>query len=216
MVLLIGGLMAFSWIFRELIVKIPIFSMITDTTIAIMGTLLLFLCPAFKDGTRLLDWETAVKIPWSVVLLFGGGLTLASGFEVTGLATWVIEKLAYLRGIDILLFVCILVLIVNTLTEFMSNTAIATLFISTMGAVAIAVGLHPFTATVATAITASFSFMMPHATPPNAIAFGSGYIKMKDMVGAGIILNIMGQIICTLAIVYLLNLVWGIDIKVAP
>ena len=215
MTLTVGGFMAFCWIFRELIVTIPIFSMVTDTTVAITGALLLFLCPAFKDDEKILDWQTAVKIPWGIVLLFGGGLTLASGFEATGLATWVSENLL-LSGIPILLFVFTIVLVVNVLTEFMSNTAIATLFIPVMGAAAVAAGFHPFSAAVATAITASFSFMMPVATPPNTIAFGSGYLQVKDMAIAGIFLNIIGQIICVLAIVYLLPLVWGVDMTVFP
>ena len=215
MTLIIGGFMAFCWIFRELIIAIPVFSMVTDTTIAITGALLLFLCPSFKDDEKLLDWKTAAKIPWGIVLLFGGGLTLASGFEATGLATWVSENLV-LSGIPILLFVFTIVLVVNVLTEFMSNTAIATLFIPVMGAAAIAAGFHPFSAAVATAITASFSFMMPVATPPNTIAFGSGYLRVKDMAIAGIFLNIIGQIICVLAIVYLLPLVWGVDMMAFP
>jgi len=216
MIFIIGGFMAFCWIFRELIVRIPAFSMVTDTTVAIVGTLLLFLCPAFDDGKRLLDWETGSKIPWGVVLLFGGGLTLASGFESTGLAYWVSGRLTHLGGMDILLFVFITVLVVNSLTEFMSNTAIATLFIPVMGVAAIALGLHPFAAAIPTTIAASFSFMMPVATPPNAIAFGSGYLKIKDMARAGIILNIIAQIVCTLAIVYLLPLVWNVDLTAVP
>ena len=207
--------MAFCWIFRELIINIPFFSMVTDTTIAIIGSLLLFLCPAFKDDEKLLDWQTGTKIPWGIVLLFGGGLTLASGFEATGLALWVSDNLV-LSGVPILLFVFTIVLVVNVLTQFMSNTAIATLFIPVMGAAAVAAGFHPFSAAVATAITASFAFMMPVATPPNTIAFGSGYISVKDMAIAGVFLNIIGQIICVLAVVYLLPLVWGIDMMVFP
>ena len=216
MVMLIGGLMAVSWISREAIVMIPGLSMVTDTTIAIFGSLLLFLSPAFKDGKRLLDWKTANKIPWSIVLLFGGGLTLASGFDRTGLAVWVTGNMQNLSGVDLLFFVFIIVLVVNTLTEFMSNTAIATLFIPVMGAAAVAAGFHPFAAAVPTAIVAAFSFMMPHATPPNAIAFGSGYLRMKDMAGAGITLNIIGQIVGTLAVVYLLGWVWGVDLRIVP
>ena len=216
MVLIIGGLMAVCWICRDLIVMIPGLSMVTDTTIAIFGSLLLFLCPAFKDGKRLLDWKTANKIPWSIVLLFGGGLTLASGFYQTGLATWVSGNMQNLSGVDLLLFVFIIVLVINTLTEFMSNTAIATLFIPVMGAAAVAAGFHPFAAAVPTAIAAAFSFMMPHATPPNAIALTSGHLRVKDMVSAGITLNIIGQIVCTLAVVYILGLVWGIDLRIVP
>lgn len=216
LVLLVGLIMATSWIFREFIIRIPALSMVTDTTIAMLGTTLLFLLPACKDGERLLNWETAVKIPWSVVLLFGGGLTLASGFERTGLAAWVAGNLTHLSGVHILLFVFIIVLIVNTLTEFMSNTAIATLFVPVMGAAAIAMGFHPFAAIVSTTIASTFSFMMPVATPPNAIAFGSGYLHIKDMAKTGIFLNIIAQVVCVIIIVYLLPIVWNVDISVVP
>jgi len=216
MVLTVGGIMVCGWLFRDLLIRLPGLSMITDTTVAITGTLLLFMCPAGADKKRLLDWETAVKIPWGIVLLFGGGLTLASGFESTGLAAWVSGNLAGLSGMNLLMFVFIVVLIINTLTEFMSNTAIATLFTPVMAAASIAVGLHPFTAAVATTVAAAFSFMMPVSTPPNTIAFGSGYLSIKDMARSGILLNIAAQIICTLAIVYLLPLVWGIDLRYVP
>jgi sodium-dependent dicarboxylate transporter 2/3/5 len=220
MVLCIGAFMALSWIFRGLIIKIPAFSMVTDTTIAVLGSVLLFLSPSFSnskgDGERLMDWKTAVKIPWSIVLLFGGGLALASGFESTGLATWVSTNMSALAGMHILVFVFLVVLVANTLTEFMSNTAIATLFVPVMAATAVAVGFNPIVAAVPIAITASFSFMMPHATPPNAVAFGSGYLRMTDMVGAGVSLNVIGQIICTIAIVYLLPLVWRLDLTSLP
>ena len=216
MVLAIGGFMALSWIFRDLIIRIDALSMVTDTTVAMVGAMLMFLCPSFKDGQRLLDWKTAVKIPWDVVLLFGGGLTLAAGFERTGLAAWVSGNLSGLYGMHIILFVFIVVLIVNTLTEFMSNTAIATLFIPVMSATAIAVGFHPFSAVVATTIASTFSFMMPVATPPNAIAFGSGFLRIKDMAKTGIFLNIVAQIVCVIAIVYLLPLVWNVVLTIIP
>ena len=216
MIMLIGAFMALSWMFREFIIRIPALSMVTDTTIAIVGALLLFICPSFKDGERLMDWDTAVKIPWNVVLLFGGGLTLASGFERTGLALWVSGNMSHLTGMHILLFIFIMVAVSNILTEFMSNTAIATLFIPVMGVAAIAMGFHPFAAVISTALGATFSFMMPVATPPNAVAFGSGYLKIKDMVVGGIFLNLIAQVTATIIIMYILPILWDVDLTVVP
>ena len=216
LILSIGGFMAFCWIFRNLLIRIPFFSMLTDTTVAIIGALLLFLCPSFDKDERLLDWDSAIKIPWGVVLLFGGGFALASGFENTGLMVWVSERFMNLGGIHILFFVFIVVLATNIMTEFVSNTTLATLFIPIMGITALQLGFHPITAIIATTIATSFSFMMPMATPPNAIAFGSGFLDIKDIVSAGALLNIIGQVICVLAIVYLLPVVWRVDLTVVP
>lgn len=216
MTLLVGVLMASGWILREFIIQIPIFSMVTDTTIAISGGLLLFILPALKDNQKILNWEHAVKIPWGIVLLFGGGLTLASGFGGTGLAAWFSGNMAYLGGMNVLLFIFITILVINVLTEFMSNTAAAALFVPVMAVTAISIGVHPVPAAVATAIAASFAFIMPVSSPPNAIVFGSGYIGITDMMRAGVFINIAAQVLATLAIVYLLPLVWGIEITYVP
>jgi sodium-dependent dicarboxylate transporter 2/3/5 len=213
---IIGAFMALSWISRGFI-KIQQLSLISDTSIAIVGAMLLFLVPVdFKKGIHILEWKTAVKIPWDIVLLFGGGITLANGFRTTDLALWLSTQLTSLSMLHIFGFVLVVALLTTFLTEVTSNTATATLLIPIMGAAAIAIGIHPLATIVTACLSASMAFMLPVATPPNAIVFGSGYLKIKDMAKAGILLNLIGAIIITLFAVYLLPVLWGIDLTTVP
>jgi sodium-dependent dicarboxylate transporter 2/3/5 len=212
----IGTVMAVMWIARGFI-KIDALKYVSDTTIAIFGTMLLFLVPVnFKKGVHILEWKTAVKIPWDIVLLFGGGITLASGFSKTGLALWMSSKLAQLSGVDIIIFVLIVALLTTFLTEVTSNTATATLLVPIMGAAAIAIGVHPFATIITACVSASFAFMLPVATPPNAVVFGSGYLKIKDMAYAGVAMNFVGGILITLFVVFILPILWGVDLSTIP
>jgi sodium-dependent dicarboxylate transporter 2/3/5 len=227
-VALIGILMALMWIFRGFgnNVAAKLFDVetkfftgyFTDTTVAIIGAMLLFLVPVdWKKGVHILEWKTAVKIPWDIVLLFGGGFAIANGFQTTQLAGWLSLKLTSLNALHmVVVFVLIIALLVTFLTEITSNTATATLLIPIMGAAAIAMGIHPFATIVTATVSASMAFMLPVATPPNAVVFGSGYLKIKDMAYAGFSLNFFGAILVTLMVVYFLPLVWGIDLSVTP
>ena len=190
---------------------------INDTVIAMIATLLLFTIPSnWKKGVFILDWKTAVKIPWDIVILFGGGFAVAAGFSKTGLAKYIAEQLNGLKDMDMLIFVAIVTLLVIFLTEITSNTATATLLVPIMGASAIALGVHPFATIIPAVVAASFAFMLPVATPPNAVVFGSGAIKIKDMAAAGIWVNLLGTIIIVLFVTYILPLLWGIDLKELP
>ena len=190
---------------------------IDDTTIAIFGTLLMFLLPVdFKKGIFVLDWKTAVKIPWDIVLLFGGGFAIAKGFAQTGLADWISSRLTSLEGIGLIGFVTIVTLLVIFLTEVTSNTATATLMVPIMGSAAVAMGVHPFATIIAACLAASFAFMLPCATPPNAIVFSSGAIRIVDMVKAGVWLNFIGAAVIVSFVVYLLPILWGVDLGVVP
>jgi len=213
-VLIIGALMVGSWIVRGFI-NIEALDLVTDTQIAIAGTLLLFLVPA-KRGERILDWNTALKIPWGICLLFGGGIAIATAFEQTGLAYWVSENVSNIEGLTLFTMVLIATAVVRSLTEFVSNTATATLFIPIMGASAIALGLHPFATIIAVCLASSMCFMMPVATPPNAIAFSSGHMKIKDMIVAGFILSFFVIALIVAVVLYWLPLVWGVDLGVTP
>ncbi|MCL2249845.1 MAG: DASS family sodium-coupled anion symporter [Oscillospiraceae bacterium] len=213
-VLIIGGLMVVSWISRGFI-NLDALDMITDTQIAIGGTLLLFTVPA-KKGERILDWNTAWKIPWGIVLLFGGGIAIATAFERTGLAQWISENVANIEGLTLFTTVLIATAVVCSLTEIASNTAIATLFIPIMGASAIALGIHPFATVIAVCLASSMCFMMPVATPPNAIAFASGHMNIKDMITAGVILNFCTIALVVVTILFWLPLVWGVDLGITP
>ena len=214
LVLLVGGFMVFSWIARGFI-NLDALVMVTDTQIAIAGALLLFIIPAKKDE-RLLSWDTAVKIPWGIVLLFGGGIAIATAFERTGLASWISGNVAGLEGLTLFTIVVLATAVVCNLTELASNTAIATLFIPIMGATAIALGIHPFATVVSICFASSMCFMMPVATPPNAIAFASGRFSIKDMIRAGIVLDVVTIVLVAAAVLYWLPIAWRVDLGTLP
>lgn len=223
-IVIVGCFVAGFWLSRGFLKKAafihdiwPNFGYVADATIGILGALILFAIPTdFKRGKFLLDWKTAVKIPWDVILLFGGGLAIANGFSKTGLATYIASRLSMLEGMTILMFVAIVVVITIFLTEITSNTATATLLVPIMGSAAIAMGVHPFTTIVSACVAASFAFMLPVATPPNAVVFGSGCVTIKQMAAAGFWLNIFGAVLITVSVVYFLPVIWGIDLNVLP
>ena len=215
-VLVVAGLMVLGWVFRGFINFDALgLGMITDTQVSMAGTLLLFLTPAEK-GETLLDWNTAVKIPWNICLLLGGGFAIATAFERTGLARWISENLASIEGLTLFSVVLISTAVVCNLTEIASNTAIATLFIPIMGATAIALGIHPFATIIAICFSSSMCFMMPVATPPNAIAYGSGYVSIRDMVITGMFMDVATIIMVVVAVLWWLPLVWGVDLGLTP
>lgn len=214
-VLAVFTAVAFAWIFHGL-VDLP-FGMINDSTIAIAGALLLFVIPAdLKKGEFLLDWRTAVKIPWDIIILFGGGFALASAFATSGLTEWMAGELGLLVGVGLLVLVFTVVLLVVFLTEITSNTATATLLLPVMGALALALDVHPLALMAATALAASFAFMLPVATPPNAIVFSSRYVTIGQMALAGVWLNLIGCVLITALVVWFMPVVWDIDVGAAP
>ena len=214
-VLAIFLLVASLWIFSpKLKTIIP---NIDDTVIAIFGTILLFIIPAdWKQGTFILDWKTAVKIPWDIVILFGGGFAIAKGFAKSGLAQYITASLTGLDSLSMIVFITLVTLLVVFLTEITSNTATATLLVPIMGASAIALGINPYATIIPACVAASFAFMLPVATPPNAVVFGSGAIRINDMVKAGLWLNIIGTIFIVIFVVYLMPAIWGIDLSTTP
>ncbi len=190
---------------------------VDDTTIAMMGTLLLFLIPSdTKRWEFILDWKTAVKIPWDIVLLFGGGFAIANGFNKSGLAKWISSQLSGLEGLSMIILIAIVVALVVFLTEVTSNTATATLLVPIMGSTAIALGINPYATIISACVAASFAFMLPVATPPNAVVFASGAIRIKDMMKAGLWLNIVSIIVITVFVAYVLPIVWGVDLHILP
>lgn len=204
-------LVAAGWILRGF-VTIPGTETIADSTIAIVGALLLFLIPAdLKNGEFLLDWKTASKVPWDVIILFGGGLSLAAGFRVSGLDQWIGGSITILHGANYIVLISAIALLTIFLTEVTSNTATSAMLIPIISAVAISMSIHPYGPIVAVCIAASYAFMLPVATPPNAIVFGSRQVTITQMVRAGLVLNIFGWLIITLVVALLLPLLWGID-----
>lgn len=215
-VLTVFSITAFCWITRSFILN-KFNPGINDTVIAISGALVLFLIPARSaNGEKLLDWESAVKLPWGIILLFGGGLSLAAGFKESGLADWIGSQMSLLEGISLILIFAFLIAVVNFLTEITSNVATASMILPILAGMAVAIDVHPFGLMIAACVAASCAFMLPVATPPNAVIFGSGYLHMEDMIRAGIWMNIISIIILTVLVYFLLPLLWGIDLQVFP
>jgi solute carrier family 13 (sodium-dependent dicarboxylate transporter), member 2/3/5 len=215
-IMLVFGLVAAAWIGRSF-VNLPQLRLVNDTSIAILGALALFCIPSnFRKGVFLLDWPTAVKIPWGIVILFGGGLALADGFSSTGLADWLGHALTGMRGMHILFVLLAVTGLTIFLTEVTSNTATATMLMPIMASMALALGVHPYGLMVAAAIAASFAFMLPVATPPNAVVFGSGMVSIPQMARAGLALNITGILVISLFVLYVLPWAWGLVLGEYP
>lgn len=215
-VLIVFVLAALSWILRSFVLQ-KINPNIDDTMIAIIAAIVLFLIPSKnKPGDRLLDWNTALKLPWGILLLFGGGLAIAAGFVESGLSVWMGEQLVSLQGVNLFLVLIIVGTLVIFLTEVTSNTATASMMFPIMAALAFALGIHPYSVMIVAAVSASCAFMLPVATPPNAVVFGSGYIRLPDMAKAGFFLNIVGIFLVSLAVYYLLPIAWDIDLFTFP
>lgn len=184
---------ALAWIARPLAESV--IPGLDDTVIAIAAALALFLIPSGVDGRALMDWDTAKGLPWGVLLLFGGGLTLAAAIASSGLAVWLGEVLKGLEALPGVVIVLAATVGVIFLTELTSNTATAAAFLPLVGSVAVGIGMSPVLLTVPVALAASCAFMLPVATPPNAIVYGSGHLAIPDMVKAGLWLNLAGSVL---------------------
>jgi sodium-dependent dicarboxylate transporter 2/3/5 len=188
-VTLVFLLTATLWMIQPLLAKV--FPAISDTGIAIFGALLCFILPVnLKTNEFVLRWQDTKNVPWEVLIIFGGGLSLAAGIEKSGLATWMGTLFGGLQGVPILLLVLISVILVIFFTEITSNTATAAAFIPVLASVAVALGLAPIELVAPATIAASFAFMMPVGTPPNAIVYASGYVTLPQMAKVGFWLNI--------------------------
>jgi len=176
---------------------------IGDSTIAIAAALLLFVWPVRdREGQRttVLDWAYARSIPWDILVLFGGGLSLASAFQSTGLTAWLGGELAVLAGLPDILIIAAVAASFVFVTEITSNTATATLGLPVMAGLGASIGVEPLALMAAAAMGSSMAFMLPVATPPNAIVYGTGYIEPAEMRRAGFWLNIVGIIVITVAV----------------
>jgi len=177
----------------------------------------LFLLPSKTNkGKRILDWASAVKLPWGILLLFGGGLAIAEGFTTSGLAVWIGSQISLIENLPLFVLLFIIIFAVNFLTEITSNLATTAMLLPIIAPVALALDVHPFTLMVGVTVAASCAFMLPVATPPNAIVFGSGYLKIPDMMKTGIWMNIISIILLTIITYYLLPILWNFDVLVFP
>jgi len=186
---------ALAWMFRLQLNELPLLGNLSDAGIAVIGAVLLFLVPSGRgQGEKLIDWPTAERIPWGIAILFGGGLSLATAMETTGLAQWIGAQIAALDGVSTLGLIAILVITTILISELASNVATLTSMLPVVGAVAQATGTPLQTLVFPVAIAASFAFMLPVATGPNAIAFSSGVVTLKRMLTVGFVLNLAAAI----------------------
>jgi len=207
---------ALAWISRSFLLN-KIIPNIDDTVIAIIAAVVLFLLPASKDqNRRILTWEEAVKLPWGILLLFGGGLALAEGFKTSGLAVWIGSQMTLLDSVPLIVLLLVLLAAVNFLTEITSNVATTAMLLPVLAAMAVTIGVHPYILMVGATVAASCAFMLPVATPPNAVVFGSGYLRIPDMVRSGIWMNLLSIILLALITYFLLPVLWDFDPGVYP
>lgn len=209
MVLTVFILTAFCWITRSFLLQ-KFLPFIDDTIIAMSAAILLFCLPA-KSSRNLINWEEAVKMPWGIIILFGGGMALASAFQSSGLAVWLGNGMTLLQFLPLLILVLLIIASVNFITEMTSNLATTAMLLPILAPVAISLGVNPYLLLVATTVAASCAFMLPVATPPNAVVFGSGYLRIPDMIKAGIWMNIISIALLTLFVYFLLPVVWDFD-----
>ena len=202
-VLVIFLITALLWVFRGPINNIPGLEGLTDPGIAMLCGLALFLTPSGNDNKdSLLDWKDAERgVPWGVLLLFGGGLSLAAAAQSTGLAAWIGNLMPI--GLSLILLVFMFTTLIVFLTELTSNLATTATFLPIVAIIATQFGFDPMLLTASIAIAASCAFMLPVATPPNAIVFGSELIKVPQMMKAGIVINLIAIVIVSLAGIYL-------------
>ncbi len=215
-VLLVFIVVALCWITSSFLLK-KIVPGINDTLIAIAGAISLFILPSGeKRKIGIINWQTAETIPWGILLLFGGGLALAEGFKVSGLAQWIGSQLTLFKVLPAILLILAIIAVVNFLTEITSNVATAAMLMPVLAALALSIDVHPYFLMIAATIAASCAFMLPVATPPNAVVFGSGLLTIPKMMKAGFWMNIISILVATVLIYYILPLVWDIEITGFP
>jgi sodium-dependent dicarboxylate transporter 2/3/5 len=192
---------AFLWMIRS---KLEIyFPQITDTGISMLGALALFVFPLdFKNGKFTLDWKDTSKLPWGILILFGGGLALAGGLKTAGLIDLIGNTIAQQEGLSIFIITTLLIFVMLFMTELMSNVALVNIFVPVVAGIAIGLQVPVLQIVIPVTLAASCAFMLPMATPPNAIVFASGHIKVFEMAKVGIVLNII-SIMLLVGITYL-------------
>ena len=215
-VLIVFTLTALGWIFRGSIETI--FPMIDDTIIAIFFAVTLFIIPTKnqKTNTTLLVWNDTVKLPWGILILFGGGMAIASAFGKSGLALWIADLLTNLNDVSLFLIILIIVTSINLLTEVTSNMATTAMLLPVLVTIALAIDVHPYFLLVAATLAASCAFMLPISTPPNAVVFGSGFLKIEDMFKKGVWMNLISIITITLVVYYALPYVFEMTAELLP
>ncbi len=221
---------ALLWIFRKEIALgssltipgwsnfVPHGSNPDDGTIAMLAALALFILPATRKrgGGGIMNWETARKLPWEILVLFGGGFALAAGFGASGLSDWIGTKFEILQGAPLWLMVVAISGSINFVTELTSNTATTQMILPILASLSRTLQIHPLLLMIPAALSASCAFMLPVATPPNAIIYGSGQVPIGKMIRAGIILNLVGIALTSILVLVVAPFIFDISPTVFP
>ena len=202
-VLIIFSLTAFSWITRDILQNIPGLQNLTDHVIAMVASVTLFLIPNGKNNEKLMDWETAKNVPWNLLILFGGGLSLANAVSYSGLSVWLGSNLEPLGSFGLIVLVIASVGLIIFLTELTSNLATTSVFLPVIASMAIGLGESPLILTASITLAASCAFMLPVATPPNLIVYGSNLFDINQMMKSGFALNIIGLTLVPLSLIHI-------------
>jgi sodium-dependent dicarboxylate transporter 2/3/5 len=208
LVAIIFGITALGWVFKKQINAIIGEPLLSDTITAMMGGIAMFCVPVNKKGVLLMNWSAMKELPWGILILFGGGLCLAKGMEISGIVNLLADAASKNDGIAIWVIIGLLTTIMLFMTEVMSNVALTTIMIPVVLGIADGMGINPIYLAAPVTMAASCAFMMPISTPPNAVVFSSGFIRMKDMIKAGVVLNIISILILVLVSVTLLKWVF--------
>jgi len=212
----IFGICVLGWVFSDFWSGL-IGARIDDAVIAIVGALLLFLTPLdWRFDRTLLSWKDAEKLPWGILIFFGGSLSLSSALTETGVTQWLSRELHIIHDVPVWLVVSVVVVLIVVVSEMMSNSATITAFLPILAGLAGGLGIHPFLIMIPATLAASCAFMMPGASPPNAIAFASGGLSVKDMVRTGLWLNLICGIGILLAAFHLIPAIMGFNAYVPP
>jgi solute carrier family 13 (sodium-dependent dicarboxylate transporter), member 2/3/5 len=207
------ALTALAWVLNSLLADLlegTFLERLDDAMIAVAAAIVLFAIPVDREhGVFAMDWATARRLPWGILLLFGGGLSLAAGISENGVDAYIGEQLGALADLPLWLLIAVVVASVIVLTELTSNTATAAALVPIIGGTAVALGLDPMQLAVPAAIAATCAFALPVATPPNAIVFGTGHVTVTQMARAGAVLNVIGVLLITLLTVLLVGPVLG-------
>lgn len=210
---IIGGLMAFLWIFSRHLTDYLAFPKMNSTVIAMIGGILFFIVPInLRKGIFVLKWEDTSKLPWGIMILMGGGLSLSGAIKSTGLAIYIGSGASALSDLPMFALVLLTALAIIFLTEINSNTATISTFLPILGAIAITFGINPLILVIPATVAASCAFMLPVATPPNAVAFGSGKITLPQMAKAGLSLNLITFVVITILLFTLGNTVFDLGL----
>ena len=208
-VLIVFIITALLWIIQSFVLK-KFIPNIDDTIIAIISAVTLFILPTKNIKSTILKWEDTTKLPWGILLLFGGGMALAKGFDSSGLAVWIGNQLTSLESFPFILLLFILIASVNFLTEITSNLATTAMILPVLVSLSSVINIHPYFLLIGATVAASCAFMLPVATPPNAVVFGSKLLTINDMIKKGFWMNLISIFVLTILVYLLVPILWNI------